>query len=319
MVDDKLACLFIGLRAQHRQHRPEDLVAIDRHVGGHLVEQCAADEKTVLIALQAQPAAIDDHLGAVLLALVDITLDAFLRCGGDDRAHLDTRLVILADLQRPHLWRQLRHKAVRRLVANRQHRRDRHAALAGRAIGRAHRRVDSLVHIGVGHDDHVVLRPAQRLHPLAVRTATRIDILADRRRADKADGTDIGMIENRVDSFLITMNDVEDTVGKSGFGQQAGQQHRRAGVALGRFQDEGVAAGKRHREHPHRHHRREIERGDPGHHADRLAHRETVDTTGNLRRVLALKRMRDAAGKFHNLDAARHLALGIVESLAMLR
>ena len=41
-------------------------------------------------------------------------------------------------------------------------------------------------------------------------------------------------------------------------------QHRRRGIALGRLQDEGVAAGHRDRKHPHRHHGREVERGDAG-------------------------------------------------------
>ena len=54
-------------------------------------------------------------------------------------------------------------------VADRDRDGDRHAALACRAVSRAHQRVGRLVEVGVGHHDHVVLRAAQRLHPLAVR------------------------------------------------------------------------------------------------------------------------------------------------------
>ena len=122
MVDHQLACLFIALRTQHRQHRTENLVTIDRHVRGHLVEQRAADEKPVLIALQPQTAAIHHDIGAILFALVDIAFDPCLGLGGDDRTHLDARLVILADFQCPHLWGQLFDKAVSRVITNRQHR-----------------------------------------------------------------------------------------------------------------------------------------------------------------------------------------------------
>ena len=319
MVHHQLARLVIALRTQHRKHRPENLVAIDRHVGGHPVEKRAADEEAVLVALQLQPAAVDDHIGAVFLALVNIALDPRLGFGGDHRTHLDARLVILADLQRAHLRRQLLDEPVGGVVTHGQNGRDRHAALAGRAIGRAHGGIDGLVHIGVGHDDHVVLRAAQRLHALAVGAAARIDVFADGGGADKADGGHIGMVEDRVDGFLVAMHDIETAFGKPSLGQHPRQHHRRAGVALRRLEDEGVAAGQRHREHPHRHHRREVERGNAGDHADRLAHREAVDIAGDLRRILALQRMRDAAGELDHLDAARDLALGVVEGLAVLR
>ena len=46
--------------------------------------------------------------------------------------------------------------------------RDRHAALAGGAVGGADGRVGGHVDVGVGQDDHVVLRAAERLHALAV-------------------------------------------------------------------------------------------------------------------------------------------------------
>ena len=51
-------------------------------------------------------------------------------------------------------------------VSHRHGDRDGHAPLPGRAISRAGQRVGGLVHIRIGHHDHVVLRPAQSLHPL---------------------------------------------------------------------------------------------------------------------------------------------------------
>ena len=72
-------------------------------------------------------------------------------------------------------------------VADQHRDRDRHAALAGRAVGRADQRIDRLLDVGVGHHDHVVLRAAERLHALAVARAGLVDVLRDRRRADEAE------------------------------------------------------------------------------------------------------------------------------------
>ena len=63
-------------------------------------------------------------------------------------------------------------------VAHQHRHRDRHAALAGRAVGRADQRVDRLLEVGVGHHDHVVLGAAERLHALAVARAGLVDVAA---------------------------------------------------------------------------------------------------------------------------------------------
>ena len=165
----------------------------------------------------------------------------------------------------------------------------------------------------------MVFRAAQGLHALAIGRSTRIDVMANRGGADKADRANIGMIKDRVDSFLVAIHHIHHTVGRAGLGHQTGQHHRRTGITLGWFQNKGVAAGQRHREHPHRHHRREIERGDTGHNANRLAQRIHIHTAGNLRRIFTFQRMRNAAGKFNNLQPAGNLALGIIKGLAMLR
>jgi CBS domain-containing protein len=84
------------------------------------------------------------------------------------------------------------------------------------------------------------------------------------------------------------------------------------------LQDERVAAGDRHGEHPARHHEREVERRDAGDHAQRLAHRPVVDAGGHLVGVVTLEQLRDAAGELDDVDAAHHLALCVREHLAVL-
>ena len=63
---------------------------------------------------------------------------------------------------------------------------DGHAALAGGAVGRADEGVGGLVEIGVGHDDHVILRAAEGLDALAVLGAGGVDVLGDGGGADEA-------------------------------------------------------------------------------------------------------------------------------------
>ena len=59
-------------------------------------------------------------------------------------------------------------------------------------------------------------------------------------------------------------------------------EDRRRRVLLRRLQDERVAAGERRRPHPHRDHRGEVERRDPGDDAERLADRVDVDAGRGL-------------------------------------
>ena len=84
------------------------------------------------------------------------------------------------------------------------------------------------------------------------------------------------------------------------------------------LQDERVAARQGVGEHPHRHHDREVERRDPGHHAEGLADGVHVDAGRRLLAELALQQVRDAAGELDVLQAPGHLAQGVGEDLAVL-
>jgi hypothetical protein len=65
-----------------------------------------------------------------------------------------------------------------RHIAHQHRHADRHAALAGRAVGRANQGVDRLVNVGVGHHHHVVFRATQGLHAFAVVSAGFVDVVA---------------------------------------------------------------------------------------------------------------------------------------------
>ena len=158
------------------------------------------------------------------------------RCGlRDERAEIGGRIGGGPDLEGFHPRRQLAHQRVGRALADRHGDRDRHAALAGRAVAGADQGIDRLVHVGVGHDDHVVLGAAEALRPLPGRGGPRIDVFGDRRGADEADRPDVGIVEDGVDRLLVAVDHVEDAGRQAGLEHQLGEAHRHAGIALGRL------------------------------------------------------------------------------------
>ena len=317
VIVDQLDRLIEGFGAHDAEHRPENLFFINAHVGGHFVEQRRADEEAVLIALQLHGAAIDDQLGAFLHADIDVRFHLVAVRRRHQRPHLGLGIVARPHFQGAHARRQHADQRVRRRT-HRDRDRDRHAAFACRAIGGAHQGIYRLLEIGVGHDDHMVFSAAERLHALSRRRAGAIDIFGDRRRADEAHRLNVRMGEDGVDRLLAAIDDIEHAGRATRLDEQFGQAQRAARHLLRRFEDEGVAAGDRHREHPHRHHGREVERRDAGADAERLAQRIAVDVGADVFAIFAFQEMRDAAGEFDDFQTALQRTEGVGMDLAML-
>src|SRR3546814_6273116 len=89
-------------------------------VGGHTVEQAAADEEAVLIALHGEAAAVYRQLRALLYTAVDQALHAVARGRGHQRAHVDVvARGVGADLQAFDPRHPALEQAVGRLLADR--------------------------------------------------------------------------------------------------------------------------------------------------------------------------------------------------------
>ena len=314
----ELQGVFIGIRAHHRQDRAEDLFLVDAHVRRHMVEEAAAEIIAVLIALHLEAAPIDRQRRAFRNADVHIAAHPLQRLRRHQRAIVGGRVRGGADLQALDAGNEAAHQFVRRLLAHWHSHRDRHAALARRAIARADEGVDRLVHVRIGHHDQMVLGAAEALHPLARGAAARIDIFGDGRGADEADGLNVGIVEQRVHRLLVAVDHIEDAGRQARFQKQFGQHQGHGGVALAGLQDEGVAAGDGGGEFPHGDHGGEIERRDARHHAERLAQGIDVDVRPGAIAEFALQQMRNAAGEFHHFHAALNVALGVGNGLAML-
>ena len=153
-----------------------------------------------------------------------------------------------------------------------------------------------------------------RLPVAAERSAT---IRAVGRLADERDRVDVGVVEDRTDCIARAMHEVDDA--RRNLVDVCDQLDDALGgarVALGRLQDEGVAAGDGVGQEPQRDHRREVERRDRGADADGLAHELDVHSCRDPFQVLALEQVGDAARGLGRLDSAQHLATRVVERLA---
>ncbi len=126
-----------------------------------------------------------------------------------------------------------------------------------------------------------------------------------------------GMLEDRVDGLLVAVHHLEHARRQAGFEEQLGQPDRHRRVALAGLEDERVAARERGAGLPQRDHRGEVERGDAGDHAERLAQRVDVDAGARALGVLTLEQVRDADGELDDLDAALDVALGVGDGLAV--
>ena len=304
--------------ANHREHRAEDLLAVDAHFGRDPVEQCRAQEEAALIVLEQEIAAVGHQLRPFGHALFDIAAHLVAMLGRYQRAHVVAVIRARADPQRLDAGDQPLDQAVRRFLAHRHGHADRHAALACRTVSRAHQIIDRLVHVRIGHDHHVVLCPAQRLHPLAGLRTAPVDILGHRRRSHEAHRRDPRIVEQRIHRKLVSLHHGEHPVGQAGLLQQQRQLDAQPRIALGRLEDKAVAAGQRHREHPHGDHGGEVERRDARHHAQRLADRKRVDVAPHAFGVFALEQLRDATGELHHFQPAHDLALRVGQHLAVL-
>ena len=125
------------------------------------------------------------------------------------------------------------------------------------------------------------------------------------------------MGQHRVDRLAPAVDDVEDAVGQARLRPQLGLELGRAGCVRRRLPDERVPAGKGDRVDPHRDHRREVERGDPGRDAERLAEGQGVDLGRHVRRVHPGQVDRQPAGVLDGLEATQDLGQRVRRGLAV--
>ena len=158
--------------------------------------------------------------------------------------------------------------------------------------------------VGVGQHHHVVLGPAEGLDPLAVPGPRLVDVAGDRRAAHERDGGDVRDASRSAStataSPCTTLSTPSGTPASwaSSARSSEGDGSFSEGLSTNAFPQAMALASIQSG-----HHDREIERGDAGHHAERLEDRVHVDAARDLGRVRALQQMGDAAGELDVLEA----------------
>ena len=125
------------------------------------------------------------------------------------------------------------------------------------------------------------------------------------------------MIDDGIDSFLVTIDDVEDTGWSACLHHQFRETQRNAGVFFRWFQYEGAAGCDGDPKHPHRDHGGEVKRCDSRSDADWLSHAVNVNAGACTLGVLTLDQVRDTAGKLDNVEAPLNVAVAVCQHLAM--
>ena len=126
------------------------------------------------------------------------------------------------------------------------------------------------------------------------------------------------MIEERIDRPAIAVHDVQEPLRHAGLGAELVDEIGARGITLGGLEDEPVAAGERHRDHPQGNHEGKVEGRDAGDDAERLPLRAGVESARHIAAEIALEELGNAAGVLDHLERARHLAQRVLVGLAVL-
>lgn len=162
-------------------------------------------------------------------------------------------------------------------------------------------------------------RAAEALYALTLRAAGAVDVFGDWGGAHKAHGLDDWIIEDRVNGFFVAVHNLNDAFWQTSFFKQFGQHQRHRWVALGRLQDESVAASNCWGKHPHRDHGWEVERGDARGHTQRLSHGVDVDAWASGVGVFTFEHLWCGDAVFRHFQTTLNVAFGVREGFAVLR
>src|SRR5471032_3008176 len=308
--------LVEGVDFQHHQHRAEDFLGVDLHLGGHAREQGRADKVAFLEALHLDVATVQLQRRAFTHAAFDQVENPLLGALGNHRPYVGARLAASVDLELLRQRLEVRQPLLGR--AHQHHHRGRHATLTGSAETGTDQGDEGLLAIGIRQHHCVVLGAHHRLHAFAMLAREVVNVGADGGGADERHGLDVLVGTDAIDHILAAMYYVEHTGWHARFHRQFNQQHGRHRVLLGGFEYERVAAGDGHREHPQRDHGREVERRDPGADTQWLTQRVGINAACDVLGELSHLQGADGARVLHHFQTAKDVALGVGNGLALL-
>ena len=270
------------------------------------------------MATDAEPTSVRNQFCTFDLTQVHVSFHFLKVLACDQGPHIVVVVGARADFQLLQFRFQFSNQDIAGFLTHRNRHGNGHAALPAGTVSGTHQRRHGIVHVRIGHHDGVVLGAAQRLDALAVCAAGLIDIFRYRCGAHERNRLHPRICQQRIHGFLVTVHQVEYTFGQARFMQQFSHQHRGGRIPLGRFEYKSITAGDGHRVHPHRHHRREVERCDTGHDAQGLEFAPAVHRRTHVLAVFAFQDFRRTTSVFDNFHTTRKLAQCIMQNLAML-
>ena len=145
--------------------------------------------------------AIDGQGGAFADGGIEMAGDTIPMLARDQRAHFAGRLRAGANLDAGDAFPNGVDERAGD-IADGEHDRDGHAALAGRAVAGGDSGIGSHGDVRIGQDQHMILCAAKCLHALAVARGVLIDVAGNGRGTDEADGADAGCSRSRSTATL---------------------------------------------------------------------------------------------------------------------
>ena len=165
----------------------------------------------------------------------------------------------------------------------------------------------------------VVLGFGLSLDALAMGGGHGVDVLAHAGGAHEGHATHPRIGEEEFGFVTAAGDQVDHALGQAGFVEKLEQTDARGGDHAGGLEDQGVAGDDAQRQHPAEgDHGREVEGGDAGEDAQRLAVAHGVVAGGHVHEGLALGEHGSGHAHFAALDDLDDLAPGFVQVLAQL-
>mmetsp|Transcript_62735 Transcript_62735/g.110801 ORF Transcript_62735/g.110801 Transcript_62735/m.110801 type:complete len:307 (+) Transcript_62735:1762-2682(+) len=171
--------------------------------------------------------------------------------------------------------------------------------------------------IAIGQRQQVVLRTTERQHALVHGLTALGDNLGHLGGTHEGHSTDIGVVAHGSNHLRSTVHDLEHTRRNARSHHQLHHSLHGQGNLLRGLENHTVAHGEGNGDRPHGNHRREVERHDGSHHAQRLSGLLAHNAAGHLQ-LSTSRELGKTGGPFNGLVTLGDISKGLRKVLAVL-
>lgn len=193
-----------------------------------------------------------------------------------------------------------------------------HTSLTGGTESSTSDSVESVILVAVRQYGGVILSTKICLDTLAIGGSTSVDILAGTVGADKTDSFNGRLIDDIVDGFGSTVDNVDNAIWETGLLAQFCENHSCTGIPFTGLEDQSVASNSSQGDTPEGNHGREVEGANSCNDTKRLAVRSCLHIFCDLN-DLANKLSSDATSSFTDLKTTEDVSLCISKCFALLK